>query len=121
MVSLHEGPEERVPHHRSFVEAASRARVAQIVYLSFLNAGPDAVFVHARSHGETELMLRESGVSWTSIRNGMYADHVPGWFDAQLAGELDVVSDDYRLLTGRAPRTIRKVIERHLDEMPLRG
>jgi NAD(P)H dehydrogenase (quinone) len=81
LVSLHEGPARRVPLHRSFVEAAARQRVAQIVYLTFLNAGANARFLHARSHGATEAMLAESGVPYTSIRNGMYADEIPGWFD----------------------------------------
>ncbi len=81
MVSLHEGPARRIPLHRSFVDAAARQRVAQVVYLSFLNAGRDARFLHARSHGATEEMLAESGVAYTSIRNGMYADEIPGWFD----------------------------------------
>lgn len=81
MVSLHEGPERRVPLHRSFVDAAQEAGVGQVVYLSFVNAGPTAVFLHARSHGATEEMLRRSGLAWTSIRNGMYADDVLGWFD----------------------------------------
>jgi uncharacterized protein YbjT (DUF2867 family) len=57
MVSVHEGPARRVPLHRSFVEAAARARVAHVVYLSFVNAGPRAIFLHARSHSETEAML----------------------------------------------------------------
>jgi NAD(P)H dehydrogenase (quinone) len=218
MVSLHEGPARRVPLHRSFVKAAAARGVAQIAYLSFVNAGPDAVFIHARSHGATEEALRESGVPWTSIRNGMYADHIAGWFDAegvarepvgegrisfsyrpelaeaiavvltepghentvydvtgpesvtvrrlaeiasevtgatyryepspreeweakwrsrgkdgweleaglssfdaQIAGELDVVSDDFRTLTGRDPLTIAEVISRHVEELPLRG
>lgn len=81
MVSLHEGPARRVPLHRAFVEAAARRRVAQVVYLSFVNAGPDAVFLHARSHGATEELLAQSGVPYTSVRNGMYADDIPGWFD----------------------------------------
>ena len=81
MVSLHEGPERRVPLHQSFVDAAREAGVGQVVYLSFVNAGPAAVFLHARSHGATEEMLRRSGLAWTSIRNGMYADDVLGWFD----------------------------------------
>jgi len=81
MVSLHQGPERRVELHRSFVDAAVRARVGHLVYLSFIGAGPDATFIHARSHGATEQLLRESGLSWTSIRNGMYADEIPGWFD----------------------------------------
>jgi NAD(P)H dehydrogenase (quinone) len=81
MVSVHEGPERRVPIHRAFVETAARCGVAQIVYLSFLNAGPNARFLHARSHGATEELLAGSGVPYTSMRNGMYADHIPGWFD----------------------------------------
>jgi uncharacterized protein YbjT (DUF2867 family) len=82
MVSIHDGPERRLPLHRSFVGVAAQAGVGRIVYLSFVNAGPDAVFLHARSHGATEAMLRASGVPWTAIRNGMYADEALGWFDA---------------------------------------
>ena len=40
-------------------------------------------------------------------------------FDAQLAGEFDIVSDDFRSLTGREPLTVAEVISRHCDEMPL--
>jgi uncharacterized protein YbjT (DUF2867 family) len=65
------------------VDAAAACRVGRLVYLSFVNAGPDATFIHARSHGATEEALEHSGVPWTSIRNGMYADHLPGWFDAE--------------------------------------
>jgi len=83
MVSIHAGPEERLPLHRSIIEAAAERGVAQVVYLSFVNAGPDAVFLHARSHGVTEELLRASGVPYTFIRNGMYADDIPTWFDAE--------------------------------------
>jgi uncharacterized protein YbjT (DUF2867 family) len=89
MVSLHEGPERRVPLHRSFVEAAARARVERVVYLSFVAAGADAVFLHARSHGATEALLHESGLPFTAMRNGMYADELPGWFDAEGAIRVD--------------------------------
>jgi NAD(P)H dehydrogenase (quinone) len=81
MVSLHESPERRVPLHRSFIEAAARADVAQVVYLSFANAGPDAIFLHARTHGATEAMLADAGVPFTAVRNTMYADGMAGWFD----------------------------------------
>jgi len=83
MVSLHEGPERRVPLHRSFVDAAASRGVEHVVYLSFLNAGPHAIFLHARSHGATEEMLAEAGLAHTAIRGGMYADDIPGWFDTE--------------------------------------
>jgi NAD(P)H dehydrogenase (quinone) len=217
MVSMHRGPDERLRLHRTFIEAAAKHRVAHVVYLSFLAAGPDALFLHARSHGATEQMLRESGLPYTFIRNGMYADDIPGWFDAEgidrapggngrmsfsyrpeLAdviaatvsepghegktydittpqavslfelttiasdvtgddyryepeddawwearwrargreewsieaghtsyealrrGEFDVVTDDYRTITGREPKTIAQIIECLANEMPLR-
>jgi uncharacterized protein YbjT (DUF2867 family) len=81
MVSLWIGGDTRLDLHRSFIQAAARADVAQLVYLSFVNAGPTAIFSHAREHGATEEMLKASGVPWTSIRNSMYADDIPGWFD----------------------------------------
>ena len=81
MVSLWIGGDTRLDLHRSFIEAAARGDVAQLVYLSFVNAGPNAIFSHAREHGATEEMLRASGVPWTAIRNSMYADDIPGWFD----------------------------------------
>ena len=61
MVSMHEPPERRIALHRGFIDVAARRRVAHVVYLSFVGAGPDASFVHARSHGATETMLAESG------------------------------------------------------------
>jgi NAD(P)H dehydrogenase (quinone) len=82
MVSLWIGGDTRLDLHRSFVDAAARADVAQLVYLSFVNAGQTAIFSHAQEHGATEEMLRASGVPWTSIRNSMYADDIPGWFDS---------------------------------------
>jgi NAD(P)H dehydrogenase (quinone) len=82
MVSLWIGGDVRLGLHRSFVDVAAKAHVAQLVYLSFVNAGPTAIFSHAREHGATEEMLRASGVPWTSIRNSMYADDIPGWFDS---------------------------------------
>ena len=107
MVSLHEGPEQRIPHHRAFIEAAASAGVAHIVYLSFIAAGPDAIFLHARSHGETERMLAESGVSWTAIRNSMYADDIPGWFDSD--GLNTVPADEGRMSFSYRPELARAI------------
>jgi uncharacterized protein YbjT (DUF2867 family) len=107
MVSLHEGPADRVPHHRNFVEAAAAAGVAQVVYLSFVAAGPDAIFLHARSHGETERMLADAGLKLTAIRNSMYADDIPGWFDAD--GTNTVPGGDGRMSFSYRPELARAI------------
>ncbi len=83
MVSMHAAYDERLRLHRAFIDAAVRARVGRVVYLSFVGAGPEASFLHARSHGATERMLAESGLPYTAVRNGMYADELPAWFDAE--------------------------------------
>jgi uncharacterized protein YbjT (DUF2867 family) len=217
MVSMHEPPARRIALHRGFIDVAARRGVARIVYLSFVGAAPDAAFLHARSHGATEAMLADSGVPFAAVRNGMYADEIASWFDAEgritgpggggrlsltyrpelaeaiaellvepahddrrvvtitgpesfslaelaaeaedvtgdpyryaplgrdewiayrrsvgrpewsieagisyyegiSGGEADVVSDDYRELTGKAPLTLREVLERHRDALPL--
>jgi uncharacterized protein YbjT (DUF2867 family) len=217
MISMHAPPERRLALHAAFVEAAVRRRVGRVVYLSFVGAGPGASFVHARSHGATEAMLAGSGLRYTAVRNGMYADEIASWFDADgritgpggegrvsltyrpelaeaivllladrahddrpavtitgpesfslaelaatasevtgdpyryepldrdewiayrrgvgrpewsieagfsyydgvRAGEADVVTEDYRELTGKAPLSIRELIALHRDEMPL--
>jgi uncharacterized protein YbjT (DUF2867 family) len=219
MVSMHEPPDRRIALHKGFIDVAVRCDVARIVYLSFVGAGLDASFVHARSHGVTEAMLAASGLPFAAVRNGMYADEIASWFDpegritgpggdgclsltyrpelaeaiavlladpahddrqvvtitgpesfslADLAGiasevtgddyryeplgrddwvayrrsvgrpewsidagisyydgvrhgDTDVVSDDYRELTGKAPLSIREIIHLHRDEMPLSG
>ena len=67
MVSMHAPPDRRLELHRAFVDVAVQRRVALVVYLSFVGAGPDASFVHARSHGATETMLAESGLPFTAV------------------------------------------------------
>jgi NAD(P)H dehydrogenase (quinone) len=42
-------------------------------------------------------------------------------FEALRRGEFDVVTDDYRTVTGRDPLRIAQIIERLADEMPLTG
>ena len=61
---------------------------------------------------------------WIAYRRGLGR---PEWsieagisyYDGVARGEADVVSDDYRALTGRAPLTVREVIEAHRADMPL--
>ena len=69
--------ENRLQQHLDAVDAAVAAGVQRIVYTSFLNAAPDAVFTLVRQHAATEDRIRESGVRATFLRHSMYADFVP--------------------------------------------
>jgi uncharacterized protein YbjT (DUF2867 family) len=67
----------RLRQHVAAVDAAVAAGVQRIVYTSFLNASPDAVFTLVRQHAATEDRIRQSGVRATFLRHSMYADFVP--------------------------------------------
>ncbi|MGA5761340.1 SDR family oxidoreductase [Nonomuraea bangladeshensis] len=85
MVSASESPD-RLDRQRAFVDAAARANVRHVVYLSFFGAAPDAVFTLARDHWATEQHLRGSGLSFTFLRDNLYADFMPA-----LVGEDGVI------------------------------
>ncbi|MBL7254105.1 SDR family oxidoreductase [Paractinoplanes lichenicola] len=73
MVSAAETPD-RVGEHRSFVDAAAAAGVGHLVYTSFVGAAPDATFTLARDHWATEQHIRDSGLTFTFLRDNLYAD-----------------------------------------------
>ena len=85
MVSASESAD-RVDEHRSFIDAAAAAGIRHIVYTSFFGAHPEAVFTLARDHFATEQHIRDSGMSFTFLRNNFYMD-----FFALLPGEDGVI------------------------------
>ncbi len=68
---------DRVTEHLTAVDAARRAGVRRVVYISFLGAGPQSTFTLARHHWATEEALRASGMAATFLRDSMYADFIP--------------------------------------------
>jgi uncharacterized protein YbjT (DUF2867 family) len=68
---------DRVDQHRTFIDAATAAGVAHLVYVSFFAAAPDATFTLARDHWATEEHLRAAGPAWTMLRDNLYADFLP--------------------------------------------
>lgn len=76
MVSGAEEPD-RVASHTTFVDAAVRAGVKHLVYISFYGAAPDATFTLARDHYATEEHIKASGLAWTFLRDNIYLDFVP--------------------------------------------
>jgi NAD(P)H dehydrogenase (quinone) len=76
MVSAGEA-HDRARQHTAAVDAAVAAGVERIVYLSFINAAPDATFTFARDHWHTEEHVRASGLRHTFLRDSMYMDMLP--------------------------------------------
>jgi NAD(P)H dehydrogenase (quinone) len=81
---------DRLQQHLTAVEAAAAAGVQRIVYTSFLNASPDAVFTLVRQHYATERAIAATGLRWTALRHSMYADFVP--FFAVPEGDAAVIA-----------------------------
>ncbi len=80
MVSGHESAD-RVAEHRTFLESAVTAGVGHVVYTSFIGASDTARFSLAHDHGATEDLLRESGITWTFLRDNFYAEVIPRFSD----------------------------------------
>lgn len=78
MVSGAESPTRR-DEHRSFIRAAADAGVKHIVYTSFLGASPDAIFTLGRDHADAEAAIRDSGMTYTFLRDNFYSDFIPNF------------------------------------------
>ncbi|MCC2591893.1 SDR family oxidoreductase [Tessaracoccus sp. OS52] len=78
---------DRVTQHSTFIDAAARAGVEHLVYISFVGAGAAAsTFTLVRDHHATEGHIRGSGMRFTFLRDNMYADFLP-----MLAGDDGVI------------------------------
>ena len=75
----------RVPQHRNVVAAAKQAGVRRVVYTSVLHADTSPLDL-AVEHRETEADLKASGVPYTVLRNGWYAENYAGSIQGALAG-----------------------------------
>ncbi len=78
LVSSNDPAADAVALHRNAIEAAAAAGVGRILYTSHQGAASDTPFAPGRDHAATERLLADSGVPWTSLRNGFYA-HSLAW------------------------------------------
>lgn len=78
LVSSNDPGADQVSLHRVGIESAVRAGARRILYTSHQHTGLDSPFLPARHHAATEALLANSGVAWTSLRNGFYA-HSLDW------------------------------------------
>ncbi|GIH16467.1 SDR family oxidoreductase [Rugosimonospora africana] len=95
----------RMPQHAAVIDAAREVGVAQLAYTGVFG-GPKANFRLADEHRETEQRIRETGLTYTFLRNNWYTD--ASMFTGGLTGIIErgaivnSVSPDARLAT--APR-----------------
>jgi NAD(P)H dehydrogenase (quinone) len=73
LVSAGTAEDDRViARHAAVVDAAVRDGVTHVVYTSLTGAGDHLAF--ALAHRATERLLAGSGLGWTVLRNGLYAE-----------------------------------------------
>jgi NAD(P)H dehydrogenase (quinone) len=74
IVSGYAEPGERAKLHRNAFQAAQRAGVRYLIYLSTLGASPHSRFPMSRDHYESEQFLQATGVPHTILRDSFYSE-----------------------------------------------
>ena len=75
-------PGQRAQLHRNAFEAAARAHVHHVVYLSLQGASPQSKYPFSRDHYQSEQYLQATGLPFTILRNAFYIDMFLELFDA---------------------------------------
>lgn len=103
IVSADKLGEEALRLHRSAIHAARLAGVRRILYTSHMGARAGSPFLPADQHAGTEVELAQSGLEYTSLRHGFYAESCLQMIGDDLAsGELRVPEDGPTSWTARA-------------------
>ncbi len=72
--------ENRTTHHINAIKAAKKAGVKHIVYTSFVRKPGfenSAIAAFQNSHFQTEEFLKNSGIAYTILQNGIYLEMIP--------------------------------------------
>lgn len=94
IVSADKLGDEALSLHRHAIDAARKAGARRILYTSHMGARVGSPFAPADQHAGTEADLADSGVAYTALRHGFYAEscmHMIG--DGLKTGELRVPED----------------------------
>ncbi|VDB92048.1 unnamed protein product [Peniophora sp. CBMAI 1063] len=86
---------ERVNAHKAAIDAATTAGIERVVYTS-LAFGGDSKAAVMQAHLDTEAYLKASGLEYTIVREGIYAESFPlyfGFFDAAFDSNVYVPGD----------------------------
>ncbi len=79
LVSSNASNEVRQRQHATAIRVAREVNVRRIIYTSFVGADRPESNPLLRVHHDAERRLRESGVPWVALRNGLYLDALPGF------------------------------------------
>ena len=103
VVSVDALGDEARARHRAAIEAAVAAGARRVLYTSHQGARADSPFAAAPDHAAAEEVLATTGVPWTSLANGFYAETVPMLLGgAASTGELRLPADGPVAWTTRA-------------------
>lgn len=83
----------RIPQHIAAIDAAAAAGVREVVYTSLINPSDSNPAGVAFEHRATEDHLRASGLTWTFLRNAIYAEMLVPSARAALATGTYLVND----------------------------
>ncbi|RKR75366.1 NmrA family NAD(P)-binding protein [Frondihabitans australicus] len=78
LVSSSDPKADAVALHGAAIDAARAVGVGRVLYTSHQGAAADTPFGPGRDHFATERLLADSGLAWTSLRNGFYL-HSLAW------------------------------------------
>ncbi|HEV7978601.1 SDR family oxidoreductase [Amycolatopsis sp.] len=73
VVSVDSTGETALRLHETAIAAAGKAGAERVVYTSHMGSNPSSPFPPMPDHAAAEAVLRESGIPFTSLRNGFYA------------------------------------------------
>tara|TARA_R110001583_G_scaffold71050_6_gene200587 strand:+ start:27532 stop:28404 length:873 start_codon:yes stop_codon:yes gene_type:complete len=78
IVSAEADNETRIRQHRTAITAAKNAGVKHVVYTSVIDPRSDSAFSYSAIHADTENFIKQSGLTYTILRNSFYADLLLG-------------------------------------------
>lgn len=83
-----------IRQHQTAIHAAKESGAGRVLYTSHMGSSPTSYFPPMPHHAATEALLEESGMPYTSLRNGFYAASLVGLIgEAIKTGEWIVPED----------------------------
>lgn len=83
-----------IAQHANAITVARDLGVQRIFYTSQMSASPTSLFPPGRDHAATEVLLAQSGIAWTALRHGFYAQSLLAMQAKGLAGGMIAAPDD---------------------------